>query len=286
MLVGARDRVNLVRRIFRTFRFIESFYKAHRLYMSLFFPAPEPVNAAAGQQDTKKPLKKKRTRYDPWLDAFAATFGGLYLALETATLLDAMDVPGLSVWGPERAEQLNLAGQRYWFVSLSCSVLAGILRMANVTRDLPLPPPTEAEKEGNMGSRLGDVGGDADDVVDHDDDADNDDNKEEKKKNQGEAKETDEKKLAALNEERLRLRRIVQGRMAQRRLWQRALRDRLVVLGRRVVADAVDVLLPGTIVGWTPLAPATVGWAMGFTTLLTGYDVWLRCGRDAIASKA
>ncbi|CAK7211976.1 hypothetical protein SBRCBS47491_001306 [Sporothrix bragantina] len=254
MLMGARDRVNLVRRVFRMFRFIESFHSAHRLYTSLF---------SAPKEDEKKKAKKTRRRYDPWLDAFAATFAGLYLILETATLLDAMDVPGLAVWGPERAEMLNVEGQRYWFLSLSCSVLAGVLRMMNVTRDLPLPPPTEAEKEGNMGSRLGD--GEA---------------------VNGEGEENDEKKLEALNEERQRLRRIVQGRMTQRRIWQRALKDRLVVLGRRVIADAVDVLLPGTIVGWTPLAPATVGYVMGFTTLLTGYEVWLRCGREAAARSA
>ncbi|CAK7214241.1 hypothetical protein SCUCBS95973_002071 [Sporothrix curviconia] len=263
MLVGARDRVNLVRRVFRMFRFIESSHNAHRLYSGLF-AAPEQA-----QDPSKTAARRRRRRYDPWLDAFAATFAGLYLILETATLLDALDVPGLAVWGPERADRLNVEGQRYWFLSLSCSVLAGVLRMANVTRDLPLPPPTEAEKEGNMGSRLGDGDGDED----------NNSNGEE-----SDAK--DEKKLEALNEERLRLRRIVQGRMAQRRVWQRALRDRLVVLGRRVVADAADVLLPGTIVGWTPLAPATVGYVMGFTTLLTGYDVWLRCGREAAARRA
>ncbi|CAK7198571.1 hypothetical protein SEUCBS139899_001234 [Sporothrix eucalyptigena] len=243
MLSGARDRVNLVRRVFRMFRFIESFHAAHRMYATLFTP------------DTS--VKKKRVRLDPWFDAFAATFAGMYLVLETSTILDAFEVPGLAVWGPAMADRINVEGQRYWFLSLSCSVVAGVFRMLNVTRDLPLPPPTEEEKQGNMGSPLAEA-------VD----------------------EVEEKKLAALNEERERLKRIVQGRMETRRVWIRSLRARLVVLGRHVVADAADVLLPGAIVGWTPLRPATVGAVMCFTTLLTGYDVWLRCGREVAARSA
>lgn len=249
MLMGARDRVNLGRRFSRMFRFIGSFYGAHQLYVKLFSSTGEAA-----------PKSKKRVRLDPWLDAFARTFAGIYLVLETATLVDAFAVPGLAVWGPARANYLNVEGQRYWFLSLSCSVAATLVRMANVTRDLPLPPPTEEEKQGNMGSRLGD----------------------DKEAERGGG---DEDKTEALNEERLRLRRIVQGRMAQRRKWLRALRGRLVVLGRRVVADGADVLLPGAIVGWTPLQPATVGCVMLFTTLLTSYDVWLRCGREVAAAR-
>ncbi|KAL1901915.1 hypothetical protein Sste5346_001620 [Sporothrix stenoceras] len=247
MLTGAAHRVNLGRRFSRMFRFIESFYAAHKSWTALLGggPAGEPV----GEK------KRKRVRLDPWLDAFARTFAGIYLILETATIVDALDVPGLAVWGPERANYLNVEGQRYWFLSLSCAVAATLVRMANVTRDLPMPPPTEEEKQGNMGNKLGDEA-----------DADSD-------------------KTEGLNEERLRLRRIVQGRMATRRSWLRSLRARLVVLGRKVVADAADTLLPGAIVGWTPLRPATVGGVMLFTTLLTSYDVWLRCGKEVAAAK-
>lgn len=255
LLVGAAHRVNLGRRFSRMFRFIESFYLAHQSWTTLLGGGP------VDEKKSLSPPKKKRVRFDPWLDAFARTFAGIYLILETSATIDALDVPGLQVWGPERANYLNVEGQRYWFLSLSCSVLATLVRMANVTRDIPMPPPTEEEKQGNMGSRLGD------------DKADerNDDNEEDK--------------TETLNEERLRLRRIVQGRMATRRTWLRALRARLVVLGRRVVADAADVLLPGAIVGWTPLRPATVGGVMLFTTLLTSYDVWLRCGKEVAAAK-
>lgn len=249
MLATARDRVNLGRRFSRMFRFIESFHGAHQLYVKLF---SEEDPAA------KSETKSKRTRLDTWLDAFACTFAGLYLVLETSTIVDALDVPGVG-WGPEIANKLNVEGQRYWFLSLSCSVAATIVRILNITRDYPMPQPTEEEKEDNMGSRLGDG---------------------------GEAEKDGEDKAESLNEERLRLRRIVQGRMPERRKWMKTVQGQLVVLGRKVVADAVDVLLPGCIVGWTPLQPATVGYVMLFTTLLTSYDVWLRCGREVAATKA
>ncbi|CAK7270221.1 hypothetical protein SEPCBS119000_003977 [Sporothrix epigloea] len=219
LLAGARDRVNLVRRVLRMFMFVGCFDRAHRLYLSLF-SAPELTPGQTAQAG-------RRRQYDVFFDALAATFAGIYLLLETAVLVDALGVPGLAVWGPARAEWLDIEGQRYWFLSLSCSVLVGMLRMASVADDLPLPPAAEPTEK--------------------------------------EAVDAEQDKRA-------------------RQAVQEARRNRLVALGRRVVADAVDVLLPGAVVGWTPLAPATVGWVMSFTTLLTGYDVWLRCGQEAAAA--
>ncbi|CAK7563466.1 MAG: hypothetical protein SEPTF4163_001335 [Sporothrix epigloea] len=214
LLVGARDRVNLVRRVLRMLQFVGCFHRAHQLYTSLFFSTTESTPGQVG---------RRRRQYETCLDAFAATFAGIYLLLETAALVDALDVPGLTVWGPERAEWLDVEGQRYWFLSLSCSVMVGLLRMANLTDDLPLPAKTDKNETADA---------------------------EKEKENQ----------VKAIRQER---------------------RNRLVALGRRLVADAFDVLLPGAVVGWTPLTPATVGLVMTFTTLLTGYDVWLRCGREA-----
>ncbi|CAK7270141.1 hypothetical protein SEPCBS57363_003953 [Sporothrix epigloea] len=219
LLVGARDRVNLVRRVLRMLLFVGCFHSAHQLYTSLFSTA----ESTPGQVG-----RRRRRQYETCLDAFAATFAGIYLLLETATLVDALDVPGLAVWGPERAEWLDVEGQRYWFLSLSCGVMVGLLRMANVTDDLPLPAKADTNETADA---------------------------EKEKENQGKA----------IRQER---------------------QNRLVALSRRVVADAFDVLLPGAVVGWTPLGPATVGLIMTFTTLLTGYDVWLQCGREAAVKMA
>ena len=63
---------------------------------------------------------------------------------------------------------------------------------------------------------------------------------------------------------------------------RREVRRRLHGLGRNVVANALDVVLPGVIVGWVDASPGTVGLAMFTTTVLTGMDVCQRCGRQAL----
>ncbi|EPE06030.1 ex11b-like protein [Ophiostoma piceae UAMH 11346] len=262
VLIGARDRVNMWRRFFRVFRFVESFHVASKLMGSLMGPNNGARSATkAKNEKNAKNAKKARFQLRPeWIELFARMFGGMYLFLESLTVIDAMGVTGLAVWGPERARALNVEGQRYWFLSLGCSVLAAVVRMLRVAKDMPPPVPTEEEKHENMGSPLAEA-------------ADEDGGDE-------------QVKSAKLEAERLRLRRIVKGRMQVRRVWIRKLQARLVVLGRRAFADFIDMLAPGSIVGWTPADGKTVGVSMALTTLLTGYDVWLRCGRELAEAKA
>ncbi|KAK3292646.1 uncharacterized protein B0H64DRAFT_467955 [Chaetomium fimeti] len=54
---------------------------------------------------------------------------------------------------------------------------------------------------------------------------------------------------------------------------------------RRLVADVMDLAVPGSVVGWVPLEPRTVGWLMVGSTVLTGMEVWERCGRDVAVAK-
>jgi hypothetical protein len=51
-------------------------------------------------------------------------------------------------------------------------------------------------------------------------------------------------------------------------------------LSRKLIANLLDMPLPGSIVGWIPASESTVGLLMLTTSLLTGYDVWERCGRE------
>ncbi len=46
---------------------------------------------------------------------------------------------------------------------------------------------------------------------------------------------------------------------------------------RRLVADIVDLSVPGAVVGWIPVSPGTVGLLMLVSTWLTGLEVWDRC---------
>ncbi|KAI0553251.1 NADH-ubiquinone oxidoreductase [Xylaria curta] len=65
----------------------------------------------------------------------------------------------------------------------------------------------------------------------------------------------------------------------------REVRAKISNLGRRVVSDALDITLPGSVVGWVPVSTGTVGIAMFITTVLTSMDIWDRCGREVAASK-
>lgn len=56
-------------------------------------------------------------------------------------------------------------------------------------------------------------------------------------------------------------------------------RKQLRVLQRDVLANALDIVLPGVVVGWLHVGPGVVGLAMFTTTILTGMAVWERCGR-------
>ena len=51
-------------------------------------------------------------------------------------------------------------------------------------------------------------------------------------------------------------------------------------LSRKVIVCLLDMPLPGSIVGWIPASEGTVGLLMFTTSVLTGLDVWERCGRE------
>jgi hypothetical protein len=51
-------------------------------------------------------------------------------------------------------------------------------------------------------------------------------------------------------------------------------------LSRRLIACLLDMPLPGSIIGWIPASEGTVASLMLMTSVLTGVDVWERCGRE------
>ncbi|CAI4217442.1 unnamed protein product [Parascedosporium putredinis] len=58
---------------------------------------------------------------------------------------------------------------------------------------------------------------------------------------------------------------------------------------RKTAVDAIDMVIPSSVLRWIAVDTATVGWAMLLSTFLSGYDVWARCGvqlRQAKAAKA
>lgn len=195
------------------------------------------------------------------------TFNGMYLLLEASTMAEALQIEGLAVWSPEWTRTLTIEAQRFWLFALVCAVLSGLLKILKVMAYTPVPEVGDVfseEKEKNKTdaspattTASGDQG-----VT------------EEKEKNTGEEEAFD------MVKEQERLRRIVQKRKAGRVLWRRAVRAQIHGLGRSVTASALDIVLPGTAVGWVNADPGTVGVAQLVTTVLTGMDVWERCGRE------
>lgn len=236
-----RSRFAIGRRFFRLFRFAESFYAANRLWGSL--------------------SSTSTSRVETYLGVLDRTFNGMYLLLETAHFPDALGVEGLSVWG-EHAPAIAIEAQRFWFLSLICGALVGMLRLLQLWAYAAVP---------ETGSDYG-VGGDGKEQMDSSDgrekDAATDVNAE------GRVADTLSLRQPSANE----------NRKTQRLVQQRERAARLQKISRRLVADVLDLAIPGSVVGYVNLDDGPVGLAMLITTILTGLEVWERCGREVDAA--
>lgn len=251
ILKALNQRLGLARRFFRVFRFLESFNAAQKLYAKL--------SSASGQKAGAR--QPAWVRLEPWLDISARTFNGMYLLLEASTVVDALQVPGLSVWTAEQGHSITIEAQRFWLFSLVCGLLYNLLEMVNVLAHTPVPA---------TGEGFGAVGEQPEDKLETAEKS---------------SRSLDEKAGDELKKEQERLRGIVKIRKEQRRLWRREVQGKIYKLGRGAAANAIDIILPGSVVGWINVDPGTVGLAMFVTTILTGKDVWERCGQEVSASK-
>jgi hypothetical protein len=278
VLNDLKGHLGLARRFFRMFRFLESFYAAHQLYTSLYSqpstPTPAAVAAAVtpsqpasavsdakdGSQGPAQPAQtptatqaahqhhpncRHRRKSGPpaeaWLDIFGRTFNGMYLLLETLCLVDALQVPGFSLWGPQWASALFVEGQRFWLFALGCGVASGLLKFVKLLAYAPVPPTGEGYGTGEK---------------------------------------RDESEMEDWEKERERLRKIMWVRKEQRKLWKSNIKVKSKGLVRKCVADLLDMVMPGSIVGWWKADQGTLGVILIITTYLTGWEVWERCGRE------
>jgi hypothetical protein len=278
ILLDLRGRFALARRFFRVFRFLENFQASHALYVALSnsrasqaLPPHTPEQPALAGQDlpasehgdkghnhAHEPVEaakhhahshKKHHHYEVWFEILSRSFNGMYLLLESITLIDAMAIPDHAPLGSQLEARITFEAQRFWFLSLACGIVAGVLKMTKVMKSTPWPR------------------------LDHDQES-----------GQDAAQEDAEKPEWRREQERLR--RIMKLRKKERKVWNREVRRRLGGLLRRLIADGLDLVLPGSIVGWTPVRPGTVAIAMLGSTLLTAWEVWDRCGRElAVAGR-
>lgn len=184
---------------------------------------------------------------EAWLDIFGRTFNGMYLLLETLTLVDALQLPGLPLWGAAWTRVLHVEGQRFWFLALACGVLSGLLKVVKLVAHGPVPQTGEGYGVGGGG---------------------------------GEGEGASASDMPEWQRQREKMRRIVYARREGRRAWKREIRTRGYALARRCVADLFDLPVPGSVVGWVRVEPGTVGLVMVVSTWLTGVEVWERCGRE------
>ncbi|KAI0139099.1 peroxisomal biogenesis factor 11 [Hypoxylon sp. NC0597] len=183
-------------------------------------------------------------RAGPWLDVFARTFNGMYLLLEASTIVDALQIPGLAVWTPEWERTITVEAQRFWLFALVCGCLYNLLEIPLTMASMP-PPELPASLATEKTAQ---------------------------------SEKLDEKETEQLK------RKSVEEFKEKSRLWKQQVSAKTYKLGRAATANALDILLPGSVVGWVKVQPGTVGLAMFVTTILTGMEVWERCGREVSGS--
>lgn len=114
-LAHFRGKLNITRRLIRLFRFLDAFYRSYSI-----------VSSSSSQTLTA----------ESYLDVLSNTFNGLYLLLETVTIVDALQVDGLSIWGPEYELGLKKESQRCWFLALLFGAVASGLRLSRTQTEI------------------------------------------------------------------------------------------------------------------------------------------------------
>jgi hypothetical protein len=209
-LAELSGRLGLVRRFLRFFRFLDAFSASYNVFTS---PSKDG-------QPTSAYLEKT-------MEGLAGTFNGLYLLLEAVTLVDALRIPGLAVWGTELESVLKVESQRCWLFALVAGALACKLRLSRLQDHTPAR--TVPDKVTQKGTTI------------------------------------DEKENVKMEKERSQSSlKSAQGRR----------------LTRKMVACVLDMALPGSVIGWIPASRSSVAIIMLVTSVLTGLDVWERCGKE------
>ncbi|KAM5350525.1 hypothetical protein ACJ41O_007030 [Fusarium nematophilum] len=198
---------------------------------------------------------------DGWLDVVSKTCLGMFGMMETLTLLDLCGYEGLRFFTEEKYKEIDYQMQLFWFAGLYTSVLASGIRVYRLLSTKPASLTSENASTSSVENTDGLVS------------AENELSEKKADDNKTEDEKDD------LNKERERLKGIVAKRKEERRVWLQRIGKEGAVLGRSIISDALDMILPGTAVGWVHTGPGLVGMVMFFTTLTTGMAVWEKVGQ-------
>ena len=199
---------------------------------------------------------------ETWLVILSKTFLGIYGFLETATMLDVLGIEYLSVFGEAKSKELNSQAQVFWFVALYASVVSCGIKLFQLFAYRPVPKTGEGY---GTGEKPGEKAAESEKV-------------ESKEKPLISEKELSQDEQ--LKNEQERLRGVVAKRKQERRVWIRDFSAQASSLGKKMISDSLDMLLPASGAGWVNVHGGYVGLAMFCTTIITGLDVWHKIGKD------
>ncbi|KAK9422852.1 hypothetical protein SUNI508_04519 [Seiridium unicorne] len=237
ILLGVNQHMSQARRYFRIFRFLPAFFAARKLLTKISNSQSQGQLNVASLQRVKE-----------WIEVFGLNFNGLWFLLDATLVVDALEMNGLQLWGPELQQGVHIEAQRFWFFGLLCGVLAGLIEIYNLVRS------TYTLKEG--------ISRGSDGVT-------------------TEAPQSVPEGIVKHKQENMSIRGA--GAIPGPGVIGSDVQTRLRGLARTTIANAVDMILPGAIVGWVRIHPGLIGFAMLTTTILTSIDVWQRCGREVLA---
>ena len=241
ILLEVNQRLGQARRHFRVFRFLECFHVANQLYVAVSRSHVQ----ISGEGLVKDPMVE-------WLQITGHTFNGMWFLLDGATVIDALEIDGLRVLGPELQQSFAMEAQRFWLFALVCGVASGILRVSQLLNLNSGRPTKDKTRQGNAGDNRTDVNSEKHEQ----------DEKNKTKSDVGIVPPESDTAHKGLESNR-----------------------QLTKLVRNVLSNALDIMLPGSYVGWIRVHPGIVGLSMLITTILTSIDVWERCGRDVLMRK-
>lgn len=229
--------INLTRRLLRFFRFLEAFSSAWQIYLS-------DIHGV-----------------EMWLDMLCKSTLGMFGMLESATLLDLLQLDQLEIFGAEQTAFLNYQAQFFWLIALYASMLSCSIRLLHTFAY------KGNSKIGRGFSRdNGDVQGAVQDA------------------SEGVSTAQSLRELAS-NEDSAG--RITTGstdtfskNRSQIKAQMNAESEKAKTLVTKLVADSLDLMLPASAVGWVQADRGLVGIAMLCSTVITTREIWLRCGRD------
>ncbi|TRX89058.1 hypothetical protein FHL15_010077 [Xylaria flabelliformis] len=247
VLLGLKNQLALARRYFRLFRFFESFLAAQKIYISLTSTTTTTTSTTSiGKAKKTSKSGKNGDKGRENIALWLDVFGRTFNGMYL--LLEAstiVDVQGIPGFAIWGPELERAVAVEGQRFWLF-SLVCGVLAGLVRISDVVASASEDVSASGAKG--------------------------EEKEEGSTDEK-TAEKKVSSTQEQIDHLAR------------SREVRAKISNLGRRVVSDALDITLPGSVVGWVPVSTGTVGVAMFVTTVLTSMDIWDRCGREVAASK-